>query len=134
MTTKGAFLAASVATLAILVSGGFAGKRARVASILLGLLVTIDLGWQARPWIIAQNWTGRYVEAAQNPVFDFLREKPYEHRVGGSDLNPRIAQWEGLFQSIYGSEWTQHLFPYYNIQSISVVQMPRRRLHPESSA
>jgi hypothetical protein len=120
------FLAASVATLAILVSGGFAGRRARVASIILGLLVVIDLGWQARPWIIAQNWTGRYVEAARNPVFDFLREKPYEHRVGGSDLNPRIAQWEGLFQSIYGSEWTQHLFPYYNIQSISVVQMPRR--------
>jgi hypothetical protein len=130
------FLAASVATLALLISGGFAGKRARVASILLGLLVVVDLGWQARPWVIAQNWTGRYVEAAQNPVFDFLRQKPYEHRVGNLDpfylrafqLDPRLMSLEGMFQSVYGSEWTQHLFPYYNIQSISVVQMPRRPL------
>lgn len=130
------FLAASVATLAIMVSGGFAGKRARVASIILGLLVVVDLGWQGRPWVIAQNWTGRYVEAAQNPVFDFLRDKPYEHRVGSIDsfylkafqLDPRLVDMESLFQSVYGSEWTQHLFPYYNIQSISVVQMPRRPL------
>lgn len=130
------FLVASVATLAILVSGGFAGKRARTAGIILGLLVVVDLGWQARPWVIAQNWTGRYVEAAQNPVFDFLRDKPYEHRVAGFDsfylrafqLDPRLVDMEGMFQSVYGSEWTQHLFPYYNIQTLNVVQMPRRPL------
>lgn len=130
------FLAASVATLAILISGGFAGKRARAASVILGLLVVVDLGWQNRPWVIAQNWTGRYVEAAQNPVFDFLRNKPYEHRVGNIpshylrafQLDPRLVDLENMFQSVYGSEWTQHLFPYYNIQTISVVQMPRRPL------
>jgi hypothetical protein len=130
------FLAASVITLAILVSGGFAGKRARVAGIILGLLVVVDLGWQNRPWVIAQNWNGRYVEAAQNPVFDFLRTKPYEHRIAGFDsfylrafqLDPRLVEMEGVFQSVYGSEWTQHLFPYYNIQTLNVVQMPRRPL------
>lgn len=130
------FLAASVATLAILVSGGFAGKRARVAGIILGLLVVVDLGWQNRPWVIAQNWTGRYVEAAQNPVFDFLRDKPYEHRVGNIPayylrafgVDQRLVDLEDMFQTVYGSEWTQHLFPYYNIQTISVVQMPRRPL------
>lgn len=130
------FLAASVATLAILISGGFAGKRARVAGIILGLLVVVDLGWQNRPWVIAQNWTGRYVEAAQNPVFDFLRTKPFENRVGNIpshylrafQLDPRLVDLENMFQSVYGSEWTQHLFPYYNIQTISVVQMPRRPL------
>ncbi len=130
------FLAASVATLAVLVSGGFAGKRARVAGIILGLLVVVDLGWQNRPWVIAQNWTGRYVEAAQNPVFDFLRDKPFEHRVSNIpshllrafQLDPRLLEMEDVFQSVYGSEWTQHLFPYYNIQTINVVQMPRRPL------
>lgn len=130
------FLAASVATLAILVSGGFAGKRARVAGIILGLLVVVDLGWQNRPWVIAQNYSGRYLEAAQNPVFDFLRDKPFEHRVGNIpshylrafQLDPRLMDLENMFQSVYGSEWTQHLFPYYNIQTISVVQMPRRPL------
>ena len=130
------FLAASVATLAVLISGAFAGKRARVAGVILGLLVVVDLGWQNRPWVIAQNWTGRYVEAAQNPVFDFLRTKPYEHRVGNIpshylrafQLDPQLLDMENIFQSVYGSEWTQHLFPYYNIQTISVVQMPRRPL------
>lgn len=129
-------LVISVGLLALLVSGGFAGKRARTAGIILGLLVVIDLGWQARPWIIAQNWTSRYVEAAKNPVFDFLRDKPYEHRVSNIpsqltrvfQLDPRLLDLEGMFQSVYGSEWTQHLFPYYNIQSISVIQMPRRPL------
>jgi hypothetical protein len=119
-----------------LVSGGFTGKRARVAGIILGLLVVVDLGWQNRPWVIAQNWTGRYVEAAENPVFDFLRDKPYEHRVSNIpshllrafQLDPRLLEMEDMFQSVYGSEWTQHLFPYYNIQTISVVQMPRRPL------
>ncbi len=130
------FLAAAVATLTVLISGGFAGKRARAAGVILGLLVVVDLGWQNRPWVIAQNWTGRYVEAAQNPVFDFLRTKPYEHRVGNIpshylrafQLDPRLVDLENMFQSVYGSEWTQHLFPYYNIQTISVVQMPRRPL------
>lgn len=130
------FLIASVATLAILISGGFGRPRARTAAIILGLLVVVDLGWQARPWVIAQNWTGRYLDAARNPVFDLLREHPYEQRVGNIDpfhlrafqLDPRLMDLESMFQSVYGSEWTQHLFPYYNIQSINVVQMPRRPL------
>ncbi|HNQ74096.1 MAG TPA: hypothetical protein PKN95_10900 [Verrucomicrobiota bacterium] len=130
------FVLVSVAFLALLTSGAFAGKRRRFAGMLLGLLVVVDLGWQAQPWVIAQNWTGRYVEAAQNPVFDLLRDRPYERRVGNVDsfylrafqLDPRLVDMESMFQSVYGSEWTQHLFPYYNIQSINVVQMPRRPL------
>lgn len=130
------FVLASVAFLALLISGAFTGKRQRTAAIILGLLVVVDLGWQARPWVIAQNWTGRYLDAARNPVFDLLREYPYEQRVGNIDpfhlrafqLDPRLMDLESMFQSVYGSEWTQHLFPYYNIQSINVVQMPRRPL------
>jgi hypothetical protein len=129
-------LAISVGLLALLVSGAFAGQRARMASILLIAVLAVDLGWQARPWVIAQNYQGRYIEAGNNPVFDFLRTKPYEHRVGsinGQDLrafqlDPRLLEMESMFQSVYGSEWTQHLFPYNNIQTLSVVQMPRRPL------
>lgn len=129
-------LAVTVGLLALLVSGAFAGKRARVGSVLLGLLLTVDLGWQARPWVIAQNWKERYVEAGNNPVFDFLRNKPFEHRISNIQnrdlrpfrLEPRLLETEGWFQSLYGSEWTQHLFPYNNIQTLSVVQMPRRPL------
>lgn len=129
-------LAVTVGLLALLVSGAFAGKRARIGSVLLGLLLTLDLGWQARPWVIAQNWQERYVEAGNNPVFDFLRDKPFEHRVANFPnqylralaSNPRLLETEGWFQSLYGSEWTQHLFPYNNIQTLSVIQMPRRPL------
>jgi hypothetical protein len=31
----------------------------------------------------------------------------------------------GPFQELYGLEWTQQLFPYYNIQTLDIVQMPR---------
>jgi len=128
------FLAASVGALAVLVSGGFAGRRARLGGILIGGLLVIDLGWQAQPWVIAQNWHARYIEAAANPVLSLLRTKPYEHRVSRFpdrttalfQIDPQLAQAENMFQSVYGSEWTQHLFPYYNIQSLNVVQMPRR--------
>ena len=127
-------LAITVGLLAVLVSGGFAGKRARTAGILLGILLALDLGWQAQPWVIAQNWQQRYVEAADNPVIGLLKDKPYEHRVSripdrtlsSFRVDPRLAQMENMFQSVYGSEWTQHIFPYYNIQTLNIVQLPRR--------
>lgn len=129
-------LVISVGVLTVLISGGFAGKRARAGMIILGLVVVVDLGWQNRPWVIAQNWRARYVEAADNPVFNFLRNRPFEQRVGAIPrnylgmfkLDPRLVGLEDMFQSVYGMEWTQHLFPYYNIQTISVVQLPRRPL------
>lgn len=127
-------LVIGVGMLTVLVSGGFAGARARVAGYLLGAMLLIDLGWQAQPWVLAQNWKARYVEAADNPVMGLLRNKPYEHRVsripentlGTFKLDPRLEQMEGMFQRVYGSEWTQHLFPYYNIQTLNIVQLPRR--------
>jgi hypothetical protein len=125
---------ATVAVFALLVSGAFAGRRARVAGIIIGLLVVVDLGWQAQPWVIIQNWQQRYVEAADNPVIGHLRSEPYKHRISRVpertlnlfQVDPRLAQMEGTFQSVYGSEWMQHLFQYYNIQSLNVVQLPRR--------
>jgi hypothetical protein len=127
-------LTVTVGLLALLVSGSFAGARARTAGFLLGALLLIDLGWQAQPWVVAQNWQARYVEAADNPVIGLLKAKPYEHRVsripertlGSFRVDPRIEQMEGMFQSVYGSEWTQHIFPYYNIQTLNIVQLPRR--------
>ena len=54
---------------------------------------------------------------------EFLRDKPYEHRVAG--LPFRTPQGLELFDELYRIEWTQHHFPYYNIQSLDIVQMPR---------
>lgn len=128
------FLALTVGLLALIISGAFAGKRARLAGVLLGTLLAIDLGWQAQPSVIAQNWKERYVEAADNPVIALLKSEPYQHRVTRIPertldlfrLDPRIADMEGMGQSVYSGEWMQHLFPYYNIQCLNVIQLPRR--------
>jgi hypothetical protein len=58
-----------------------------------------------------------------NPVVDFLREKPYEHRVAG--LPFRTPQGMELLDQVYRIEWMQHLFLYYNIQCLDLIQMSR---------
>src|SRR5690606_38441203 len=80
------------------------------------------------------NWKDRYVEAGNNADIDFLRAEPYKHRVSripdrtlqAFRLDSRLNEIESMFQSVYNSEWMQHIFPYYNIQSLNVVQLPRR--------
>jgi hypothetical protein len=129
------FLTFSSALLSLILSGFFRARRVRLGAILLGALLVADLGRANLPWVIFWNYAQKY---ASNPVIDRLREKPYEHRVAG--LSPLLVedrftqaihipgQWvelERYFMGIYGSEWTQHLFLYYNIQTLDVVQMPR---------
>jgi hypothetical protein len=60
---------------------------------------------------------------ASNPVIDFLREKPYEHRVA---VLPFAAPSQlSLFSQLYDIEWKQQLFPYNNIQTLDIIMMPR---------
>ena len=59
----------------------------------------------------------------KNPVIEFLRERPYEHRMAALPF-PVPEQYELLGQ-LYRIEWAQHHFPYHNIQSLDVVQMSR---------
>ena len=127
-------LALSVLALFALASGWFGGKRARVGGIVLGLLLTLDLSRANLPWILFQNAKEKY---ASNPVIDFLAKNPHEHRVVRLPLErfvdfrrlpreamPVIQQFQQL-QQIYGIEWSQHLFQYYNIQSLDIIQEPR---------
>ena len=115
------FLVLTVGLLALIFSGQFTGPRACWGGILLGALLLVDLGRADRPWLI--YWDTDYKYAA-DPIIKFLADKPYEHRVS---LLPVAAtsQQQALLQNAYGSEWKQHLFPYYNIQCAEVVQEPR---------
>lgn len=106
----------TVALVTVLLSGYFAGRRAKIAGGLLLILLIADLLPVNRHWIRTPNWKQKY---ETNAVIEFLREKPYEHRVAIVPVN------QGMFGSWYGAEWTQHLFPYYNIQSLDIVQEPR---------
>lgn len=127
-------LALSVLALFALASGWFGGKRARVGGVVLGLLLTLDLSRANLPWILFQNAKEKY---ASNPVIDFLAKNPHEHRVIRLPVErfvdfrrlpreamPVIQQVQQL-QQIYGVEWSQHLFHYYNIQSLDIIQEPR---------
>jgi hypothetical protein len=106
----------------LVLSGRFAGKRARWGGVLLGLLLVLDLGRANRPWIIFWDYTQKY---ATNPILDRLREHPFEQRV--SVLPFRAPSPElSLFDQLYKIEWVQHHFQYYNIQSLDLIQLPRQ--------
>ncbi|HMP81990.1 MAG TPA: YfhO family protein [Verrucomicrobiota bacterium] len=115
-------------TLLLVMGGVFGGKRARWAAVLLGLILIVDLGRANLPWIVHWNYKHKY---ATNPIVDILRDKPYNNRVVAPPflMDSRAASSLGgynqHFPSLYGIEWVQHHFPYYNIQSLDVAQDPR---------
>jgi hypothetical protein len=114
------FFVMAAGLLTLVLSGVFAGRRAKWGGIFLGALLVLDLGRADLPWIIHWDYPQKY---ASNPIIDFLRDKPYEHRV--AILPFRVPQQFELFNELYGIEWSQQLFPYYNIQSLDIIQMPR---------
>lgn len=113
-------LAAAVLVVALILSGTLSGARAKWGGILLGLVLVFDLGRADLPWIIYWNYKEKY---ASNPIVDLLRDKPYEHRVAILPFPP--PKELSLLDNLYRIEWTQHLFLYYNIQSLDIIQMPR---------
>lgn len=117
------FLLLCVGSLLLVFCGTFAGARAKWAGLLLGAVLIADLGRANLPWIVYWDYHQKY---ATNPIVDALRDKPHEHRVA---LLPfRAPPQFSLFEQLYRIEWAQHHFPYYNIQSLDIVQMPRMPL------
>ncbi|HEY2328611.1 MAG TPA: hypothetical protein VGI63_02220 [Verrucomicrobiae bacterium] len=119
-------LAGAIALLLVALTGYFNGPRAKIGAVLLGSFLILDLGRANLPWIVHWDYKQKYEVGALNPVVDFLRNKPYEHRVAKL-LPPPLStpsQFE-LFDQLYEIEWKQHHFLYYNIQSLDIIQMPR---------
>jgi hypothetical protein len=130
-------LAVCVAVLTSIISGAFSGARAKWATVILGAILVLDLARADKPWIFYSNWKQAY---ATNPVFDVLRDKPFEHRVAIPNLRilvqlPDVRQYfmqqQQVFQvfsqmyQIYQADWLQHQFPYLGIQSLDMPQEPR---------
>lgn len=128
------YLIPAVALVAVALSGYFRGARAKIGSGLFVAFMIVDLVPINRPWVVFVNWKVKY---ESNPVVDFLRERPYEHRVAlfplqrfvdvrrlPRELMPVVEQFS-FFAQIYGIEWTQHLFQFYNVQSLDIIQEPR---------
>jgi len=127
------FLVPAVGLVALALSGYFAGRRAMIGSALFVVVMVLDLLPVNRHWIRTPNWKQKY-EA--NAVIEFLRQRSYEHRVIlfpphyvdfsrlPREMMPMLQQYQ-LFAQLYGAEWTQHLFQYYNIQTLDIIQEPR---------
>ncbi len=114
------FLVIAVVALILLQRRTFVGQRARWAGIVLGIVLVVDMVRANEPWIQYYDYRDRY---ASNPVVNFLRQQPYEHRV--AILPFRVNQAMGVLQQIYYSDWLQHSLPYYGIQSIDIIQESR---------
>ncbi len=117
------FFAAAVALCILALAGIFSGRRARLGGFLLGLLLILDLGRADLPYIIYWDYVQKYEVGSLNPIVDFLKNKPYENRV--AVLPFRMPDQFQVFEELYQIEWAQQLFPYYNIQSLDIIQMPR---------
>ena len=110
----------AIGAVTLVLSGFFAGSRAKWASLLLGALLILDLSRVNSRFIVYWDWTQKY---ASNEVIEFLRQKPYEQRV--AILPFRLPPQFSLLGDLYRIEWSQHLFLFYKIQSLDIVQMPR---------
>lgn len=116
-------LAIAVGLVILIMSGFFAGRRARWGGIFLGAFLVFDLGRAAMPYIVHWDYKQKYEVGSLNPIVEKLREKPYEQRVAG--LPFRAPEGMELLDQVYRIEWMQHHFPYYNIQCLDIIQMPR---------
>lgn len=110
--------AVAVALVLLAVSGYFAGKRAKLGAVLLSGFVLFDFGRANLPYVVHWDYKQKYEVGSLNPIIEFLAKKPYEYRV--ADLRS-----ESTFEQLYRIEWMQHIFPYYNVQCLDIIQMPR---------
>jgi hypothetical protein len=125
----GLLLAAAMLLVTLIIAGYFSGPRAKIGGTLLGAFLLFDLGRADLPYIIHWDYKQKYEIGTLNPIVERLRDQPYEHRVAGLPFEPQqpLRSYDNAFggSGIYRIEWTQHHFPYYNIQCLDWIQMPR---------
>jgi hypothetical protein len=116
------FFAASVAVIIGILSGAWSGTRATWAWVFLGAIMIFDLGRSDAPWVRYYDYKYKY---SMNPVVDFLRHEPWEHRVmsrfiptggyipGDGNLGA-LCHW-----------WLENDYLANNIESLELDQAPR---------
>jgi hypothetical protein len=122
--------AIALGLLALTLAGYFSGKRARWGAVFLGTFLVFDLVRANLPYVVHWNYKQKYEVGSLNPIVEFLVNQPYEHRVAMLPFGVRqqLRDYDYLFGGpggLYGIEWTQHLFPYYNVQCLDLIQLSR---------
>lgn len=102
-----------------ILSGTICAGSPIMACVFLGGLLGVDLAKGNALYLVCYDYQYKY---ASNPVIDFLREKPFEQRVA---TLPFRTESISTLRGLYDVEWTQHLFQYYRIQSLDIIQEPR---------
>jgi hypothetical protein len=115
------FLFLALGTILGVMRGWFATRERSWSTAILLVVLIVDLGHANLPWVVYWDYQYKY---ASNPVIDFLKVKPYEHRVAA--LPFRAPPELSLLEQMYRIEWQQQHFYYYNIQALDIVQMPRQ--------
>jgi hypothetical protein len=114
------FLLLTLGLIFAITRGFFSGNQVVWPTLLLALLMTVDFARANRPWIKHYDYKAKY---ASDAILATLATNAYQHRVTMPPL-----QWDrnfAIFQQVYGVEWLQHQFPFYNIQSLDIPQEPR---------
>ena len=118
--------AISLALVVGMITGFFHGTRARMGWALLGVVLVCDLYRANTPWVKYYDWVTRY---QTNPVFDLLKEKPWEQRVTAfldpHRQGPLVGGDAALSWTYLQKEWLENQYQYFNIQSLDISQMPR---------
>jgi hypothetical protein len=121
--------AIAIALMTLVLAGYFAGPRAKTGALLLGAFLLFDLVRANLPYVIHWDYKQKYEVGSLNPVLELLTQKPYEQRVAGLpfETQQQLRLYDSAFggSGIYRIEWMQHHFPYYNIQCLDIIQMPR---------
>jgi hypothetical protein len=102
------------------------GCRAWVPWTLLCAIMIFDLSRADLPWVRYFNYDQKY---SLNEVTKVLMDKPYEHRVVAR-LSPR-GGYDLPGDSDFGAVihwWIENDFPYRDIQTLEIDQMPRAPL------
>ena len=102
----------------------------------MAAVIGVDPWGTESGWVTVWDYTQKYTS---NPIVDLLRDRPYEHRVADMPreyLEPEFQKAFGkpnpaanddyLLYQVYSREWAQHLFCYHNVQSLDIVQLPRK--------
>jgi hypothetical protein len=134
------FLTLAIAAVTLVLSGSLSGRRAKWAGLIFGGLLFADFAHANRPWIVHWNYVDKY---GANAVIDVLRRNSYEQRVKleppiflqnqfaslqqlyGAKQLQSLVDYYLAFKNLYDIEWVQHLFQFYNIQCLDVIQEPR---------
>jgi len=118
------YLAFSLGAIFFILKGALAGERAVWAWALLSAIMICDLSRADVPWIRYYNYKEKI---SPNPVVDFLRQKPWEHRVvahiapaNGTDLGRSSPNFAGL-----SHWWLENDYPFNDIESLEIDQAPR---------